>query len=372
LPSGDGSPRPARAADLDALVALETAVFETDRLSRRSFRRLLASPTAICLVAHAGDGGLAGYALLLFRRSTALARLYSIAVDPRRRGQGVARCLMAAAEEAAYARGAISLRLEVRADNAGAVALYRARGYRQFGRYPDYYQDHAEALRFEKLLTAPHGVPAAAVPFYEQQTGFTCGPACIMMAMAWRDSAAALDLGLELALWREATTIFMTSGHGGCDPFGIAVALRRRGFWPHVHVSHDGPYFLDGVRDAEKRRIMEATESTFRAEARALGIPETIGGLPREDLIAALDGGALVMILVSGYRMFRRKVPHWLLAVGHDANHLFVHDPWVEKDHFETAAAAANLPIPLDEFDRMARYSRDQLRAAIVIRKEPG
>ncbi len=38
---------------------------------------------------------------------------------------------------------------------------------------------------------------------------------------------------------------------------------------------------------------------------------------------------------------------------------------------FETPTAAANLPIPLAEFERMARYGRDQLRAAIVIRKGP-
>jgi ribosomal protein S18 acetylase RimI-like enzyme len=85
--------RRALPADVDALVALEHRSFDTDRLSRRSFRRFLGSDTAACLVA-ADQEALVGYALLLFRRDTALARLYSIAVDPARRGAGIGAALI--------------------------------------------------------------------------------------------------------------------------------------------------------------------------------------------------------------------------------------------------------------------------------------
>src|SRR5438128_5730389 len=47
--------RKAERADLDALMALEHRVFASDRLSRRSLRRLLASPSADVLVAQEGD-----------------------------------------------------------------------------------------------------------------------------------------------------------------------------------------------------------------------------------------------------------------------------------------------------------------------------
>jgi len=34
----------------------------------------------------------------------------------------------------------------------------------------------------------------------------------------------------EINLWREATTIFMTSGHGGCHPIGLALAASAGNF----------------------------------------------------------------------------------------------------------------------------------------------
>src|SRR3546814_2094248 len=46
-----------------------------------------------------------------------------------------------------------------------------------------------------------------------------------------------MERALEIRIWREATTIFMTSGHGGCDPYGLAVAANRRGFHAKVYVS---------------------------------------------------------------------------------------------------------------------------------------
>ncbi len=155
--------RPARPADLDALVAIEERVFPGDRLSRRSFLRLLTGATAAVLVAEEA-GRVAGYALVLFRRGSDAARLYSIAVAPG--VVGVGKLLLSACEALAARRGARSLRLEVRCDNDRAVALYRRNGYAEFDRVPAYYEDGEMALRFRKELAAPAppgppGQPAA-------------------------------------------------------------------------------------------------------------------------------------------------------------------------------------------------------------------
>ena len=73
-------------------------MFETDRISRKSFRRLIASRSASVLVAENG-GAVAGYCIVLFRASSRKARLYSIAAAPARREMpGSAALLLKAAE----------------------------------------------------------------------------------------------------------------------------------------------------------------------------------------------------------------------------------------------------------------------------------
>ena len=362
--------RRARPEDVDALVAIENAVFDSDRLSRRSFRHFATSPTASLIVAEA-HGQVGGYALVHYRAGTALARLYSIAVADFARGLGLGRKLLNAAEAAAYGRGCLYLRLEVREDNEAAISLYASAGYRQFGRYLDYYEDHADALRFEKRLGPLGPEPSGVLPFYEQTTDFTCGPACMIMSLLWAGVPVKPNPRFELQLWRESTTIFMTSGHGGCEPFGIAVTLARRGLRPEIWVNRGGPYFLESVRSAEKRKVMAIVQQDFREEAARWGIPVRYEVPRLSRILEVLDEGAIAIVLVSGFRMFLKKVPHWLVVHGHDGRHVFVHDPWVEDERFffETPAAAANLPIPFAEFQRMARYGRGALRAAVIVRK---
>lgn len=142
--------RDATHTDLQALLALE-ALFPGDRMSARQYRRHLANPGARMRVAMAA-GALVGASVLFFRRGSTAARLYSLIVAPAARGQGLGRRLLDDAEQGAGARGCSRLRLEVRADNAAAIALYRQRGYQSVGRIDGYYEDGADALRFHKPL----------------------------------------------------------------------------------------------------------------------------------------------------------------------------------------------------------------------------
>jgi ribosomal-protein-alanine N-acetyltransferase len=143
--------RPGRGTDLGALIDLERQVFASDRLSRASLRRLLASRSAHVIVAES-RARLAGAAVVLFRKGASVARLYSIAVAPPMCGKGVAVGLLTAAERAAKRRKCGCMRLEVHQSNKVAIARYRKSGYRQFGRHRSYYKDGGDALRFEKPL----------------------------------------------------------------------------------------------------------------------------------------------------------------------------------------------------------------------------
>ena len=83
---------PCQRSDITALVELENQVFDYSRISRRNFIRLLQSPAAFILLAKDSADQLAGYAVILTRRNSRYARIYSIAVAPAFRGQGVAGC----------------------------------------------------------------------------------------------------------------------------------------------------------------------------------------------------------------------------------------------------------------------------------------
>ena len=154
MPPAPASLRVRRAAssDLDDLVALELRSFSSDRLSRAQYRRHLDSDSALVLVASANHHLFLGSAVLFFRKRSAVARLYSLATRPEARGQGVGATLLEAAATTARRRGSRALRLEVRTDNAAAIALYERHGFRRIGRYAQYYEDGADAWRYEKTL----------------------------------------------------------------------------------------------------------------------------------------------------------------------------------------------------------------------------
>lgn len=150
-PSTDFLIRPAVNDDLDALLALERASFTTDHLSHRQYRHHLHSPTADVLAA-VDAGGLLGKAVVFYRAGVDIARLYSIAVAERARGRGVAKALLVAVEAGARRRHCVRLRLEVRKDNVAAIALYERLGFHRFGEKLGFYEDGADAWRYEKRL----------------------------------------------------------------------------------------------------------------------------------------------------------------------------------------------------------------------------
>ncbi len=358
--------RAAGLADLDAILALEEAGFETDRFTRRSLRHLLTRAHAVNLVAEE-ERVVVGYATVLLRRSTALARLYSIAVSPSYRGRGIGDRLLTMAEEIALRQGCVVLRLEVQAENESALRLYRRHDYREFGLHLDYYDDHSNAIRMEKVLT-PKRPPVLPVPFYRQTLEFTCGAAALLMALRTFDPSYESSRVSELRLWRESTSIFMTSGHGGCGPHGLALAAQRRGFGSSVHgVSDREAMFVESVRSEEKRKVIRLVEQDFKEQLAELGVLVDSTAATAEDLRRALASGAIPIVLISLYRLAKERAPHWVTVTGVDDQFVYVHDPWVDHAGERTLGESANLPIARDEFEGMARYGRRAQQATVLI-----
>lgn len=358
--------RDATLEDVDALVALEERCFETDRLSRRNFRHLITKGKAVTLLEQQ-QGAVVGYVLVLFHRGTSLARLYSIAVDSAHHRTGLGRRLTEAAESAARERDCVTMRLEIRTDNLASIALFTGLGYREFDTYEDYYEDHADALRMEKRLVANLEQSLARVPYYQQTLEFTCGPATLMMAMKGVDPDLELGRHLELRLWREATTIFMTAGHGGCGPYGMALSAHRRDFPVEVFVNDLGTMFVDSVRSEEKKEVMRVVEEDFLAEIEQAQIPLYYRPINVPEMIAKMALGGIPVILISSYRIYREKFPHWVVVTGYDDRFIYLHDSFVDVEKGKSVTDCINMPILKREFEQMSRYGKSGQRAAVIV-----
>jgi ribosomal-protein-alanine acetyltransferase len=352
--------------DLRALVELEKLSFSTDRLSRRSFRHWLTTEHCVLLVAEL-DGRLAGYILVLFYSGTRLSRLYSIAVHPDFKGMGVARELIGQAEKNARDNGKFYMRLEVNVANQPAIRLYESLGFQRFGLYKAYYEDHTDAFRFQKRIRYyQDSFQHRSVKWYRQTTDFTCGPASLMMAMQVLDQNYLLSPEEELDIWREATTIFMTSGHGGCHPVGLALAARQRAFQAEVWISQTETLFIDGVRNLDNKLIVERVDKHFKQQAEQQQIPVHYANITQNELIDAFKAGKVPLVMISTYRMDRKKTPHWVVISGYDDDCLYVHDP-DPTDGLQNDLDCQYIPIANEDFDRMSVFGKSRLRTAVIL-----
>ncbi len=366
--------RLASVADLDALDELERQSFDSDRLSRRSLRHWIKAEHGVLLLAEHAQG-LLGYGLVWLHRGTRLARLYSLAVAKRARGQGVGAALLTRLESQAAERGRIFMRLEVARSNTTAVTLYKSQGYRVFGEYSDYYEDRGDALRMQKRIRVARfqgqGLSdAQPIPWYQQTTEFTCGPASLMMAMASQmPDEPALNQTLELDIWREATTIFMTSGHGGCHPVGLALSARQRGFEAQVYLNTNKPLFVESVRSEEKKQIIGLVHQQFLDRARTQKVSVIYQDVSQAILSDWLAAGYAVLVLISTYRLDGKKAPHWVCLTHIDEHCLYVHDPDLTPNQ-QLPLDCQHLPIARDDFDKMSAFGAERLRTAVAIRRE--
>ena len=154
--TGKARLRRARLADAGGIFELE-AHFSSDRMSLRSVKSLLRSKSARIWVAvmprsPAAAPHVAAALILLTRRGTRVARIYSIVVAPEARGQGLAARLLRGAEAEARTARCHEMSLEVREDNLAARALYARCGYAEVALLPAYYDDGGDGVSLRKLL----------------------------------------------------------------------------------------------------------------------------------------------------------------------------------------------------------------------------
>ncbi|CUH96292.1 hypothetical protein P22_2382 [Propionispora sp. 2/2-37] len=126
--------------DIEAVMKVEQASFSTP-WSQQAFESELKNELTYYLVLCEGRKiiGYAGMWIIVDE-----AHVTNVAVLPEYRGRGLGEKLMSSLKEAAAARGAASMTLEVRPSNRAARSLYEKLGFVRCGLRRNYYTDTAE------------------------------------------------------------------------------------------------------------------------------------------------------------------------------------------------------------------------------------
>jgi ribosomal-protein-alanine N-acetyltransferase len=139
---------PADVGDAEPIARLQARGFYRG-WPREDFAAYLADPERTpAYVACDAKRRIVGFAML--RLAADEAELMTIAVEPKWRGKGVGAALLEAGLSDLLMSRATRMFLEVAADNAPAIALYRRRGFAEVGRRDGYYP-------------RPDGTPATAL-----------------------------------------------------------------------------------------------------------------------------------------------------------------------------------------------------------------
>jgi ribosomal-protein-alanine N-acetyltransferase len=142
------------------LAALHAASFQ-EPWTADGIERLLRAPASLAFAAVAPeDRSLIGFVLAFVAADE--AEIVTIAVTPNWRRRGLARRLLATLEEAAAEAGALTLHLDVDAENMPAIALYLAFGFELRGRRPGYYRHAGNRPPTDSLLLGKPLAPLRA------------------------------------------------------------------------------------------------------------------------------------------------------------------------------------------------------------------
>jgi ribosomal protein S18 acetylase RimI-like enzyme len=97
------------------------------------------------------DDIVVGYYIVMFRKNSGIARIYSICVDASLHGQGIGRTMLNHIEEICKSRNVNRVKLEVSEDNT-AKFLYKKMGYTEKNITENYYINGSNAINMVKYL----------------------------------------------------------------------------------------------------------------------------------------------------------------------------------------------------------------------------
>lgn len=164
------------------------------------------------------------------------------------------------------------------------------------------------------------------IPFYRQHYDFTCGPACLMMAMKYLEPGVRPGKELEIDLWREANLVAVC----GTSRYGLAFSAATRGFSARVTSSTGGPDFVEKFvppLDDLAMKLLREQFSERRARCKKLQVRERQATITGKTFRETLFSNHVPLIVTSSRFCDGEDLPHWVVVTGIDDEFLYFSSP---------------------------------------------
>jgi len=172
------------------------------------------------------------------------------------------------------------------------------------------------------------------VPYYQQSSEFSCGPACVLMVMKHFQPRLKIGRGLEFEIWRQCNMI----GIKGADPYGLSVPLLDAGY--EVRLLTQRMKVIDSA--AWKRRL-RGNFSADDIELSLFGVKQNQKRARRRHLKVTFKR-PVVGYVVQGVRknfvpialvhmgvVHSLNIPHWVVVTHVDEESVVFNDPYPPK-----------------------------------------
>ena len=197
------------------------------------------------------------------------------------------------------------------------------------------------------------------IPLYSQTMDFSCGPACVAMALKYFNFVSEMDRDLEIELWRECHAVEMK----GAGRYGICAPLAVRGLHPHIITDNPGLGLIERAKTYIKanngnEHYLEFFHDMQKRVCALNGTTQEVRKPTLKDIREALEADRVIFALVSTiiFEEDDDDIPHWIIITGEDNEILTVNNP-IDEDQ-----AKAHRPIYFaDLYTNVERYQETTL-----------
>ena len=175
---------------------------------------------------------------------------------------------------------------------------------------------------------------------------FSCGPACVAMALKYFNFVSNMDRDLEVELWRETNAVEMK----GAGRYGICAPLAVRGLHPHIITDTAGLGLIERAKKYVKasngnEHYLEFFHDMQKRVCAMNGTTEEVRKPTLQDIREALQADRVCIALVSTiiFEEEEEDIPHWIVITGEDNEILTVNNP-IDDD-----SSKSHRPIYFDD-----------------------